>query len=81
MAAGYSYFFAIQKGDFPAELAKSGVRHQSYLPTAAAPGVCCPQVLAMKDPTVGIQWPVGAPPLLAAKDAAALTLDQAELFA
>jgi spore maturation protein CgeB len=39
VAAGYSYFFAIQKGDFPAELAKSGVRHQSYLPTSAAPEV------------------------------------------
>ena len=37
--------------------------------------------LLWNDPTVGIQWPVGAPPLLAAKDAAALTLDQAELFA
>jgi len=42
VAAGYSYFFAIQKGDFPAELAKSGVRHQSYLPTAAAPEIHAP---------------------------------------
>jgi dTDP-4-dehydrorhamnose 3,5-epimerase len=32
------------------------------------------------DTTVGIQWPVGAPPLLAAKDAAARTLEQADLF-
>jgi spore maturation protein CgeB len=39
VAAGYSYFFAIQQGDFPGELAKSGVRHQAYLPTAAAPAV------------------------------------------
>jgi len=37
--------------------------------------------LLWSDPTVGIQWPLGAAPLLAAKDAAALTLEQAELFA
>lgn len=39
VAASYSYFFAIQKGEFPAELAKSGVRHQAYLPTAASSAV------------------------------------------
>jgi dTDP-4-dehydrorhamnose 3,5-epimerase len=33
------------------------------------------------DPTVGIQWPVGNPPLLAGKDAAAPTMEQADLFA
>jgi dTDP-4-dehydrorhamnose 3,5-epimerase len=33
------------------------------------------------DPTVGIQWPVGTPPLLAAKDAAARQLNDAEVFA
>jgi dTDP-4-dehydrorhamnose 3,5-epimerase len=36
--------------------------------------------LLWNDPTVGIQWPLGSAPLLAAKDAAALTLDKAELF-
>jgi hypothetical protein len=30
---------------------------------------------------VGIQWPVGSAPLLAAKDREAATLDQAETFA
>jgi len=42
VAASYSYFFAIQKGEFPAELVKSGVRHQAYLPTAASPAVHAP---------------------------------------
>jgi dTDP-4-dehydrorhamnose 3,5-epimerase len=36
--------------------------------------------LLWNDPTVGIQWPLGSSPMLAAKDAAALTLDKAELF-
>lgn len=36
--------------------------------------------LLWSDPTVGIQWPVGGPPLLAAKDAAALVLEQVEVF-
>ncbi len=36
--------------------------------------------LLWSDPTVGIQWPVGSAPLLAAKDAAALTLDQIDTF-
>lgn len=37
--------------------------------------------LLWSDPSVGIQWPAQAAPLLAAKDAAAQTLDKAELFA
>jgi dTDP-4-dehydrorhamnose 3,5-epimerase len=37
--------------------------------------------LLWSDPTVGIQWPAQVTPLLAAKDAAALILDEAELFA
>jgi dTDP-4-dehydrorhamnose 3,5-epimerase len=36
--------------------------------------------LLWSDPTVGIQWPVGSAPLLAAKDAAALTLEQIDTF-
>jgi len=36
--------------------------------------------LLWSDPTVGIQWPVGSEPLLAAKDKAAATLDVAEVF-
>jgi len=36
--------------------------------------------LLWSDATVGIQWPVGEPPLLAAKDQAASTLAQAEVF-
>ena len=36
--------------------------------------------LLWSDPTVGIQWPVGGPPLLAAKDQHAPTLDNAEVF-
>jgi len=32
------------------------------------------------DPTVGISWPMQSAPQLAAKDAAALTLDKAEVF-
>ena len=42
VASGYSYFFAIQQGDFPAELVKSGVRHHAYLPAAAAPEIHAP---------------------------------------
>jgi dTDP-4-dehydrorhamnose 3,5-epimerase len=37
--------------------------------------------LLWNDPAVGIQWPAQDTPLLAAKDAVALTLDEAELFA
>jgi dTDP-4-dehydrorhamnose 3,5-epimerase len=37
--------------------------------------------LLWNDPTVGIQWPAQLAPLLAAKDATALTLSKAELFA
>jgi dTDP-4-dehydrorhamnose 3,5-epimerase len=37
--------------------------------------------LFWNDPAIGIQWPLQTAPLLAAKDAAALTLDTAELFA
>ena len=36
--------------------------------------------LLWSDPTVGIQWPVGNAPLLAAKDAAALVLEKVDLF-
>ena len=36
--------------------------------------------LLWSDPTVGIQWPVGITPLLAAKDAAATLLGNAEVF-
>jgi len=36
--------------------------------------------LLWSDPTVGIQWPVGSPPLLAAKDAGAKVLGDAEVF-
>ncbi len=36
--------------------------------------------LLWSDPTVGIQWPVGNDPLLAAKDQAAAPLEQAEVF-
>jgi len=42
VAASYSYFFAIQQGEFPAELARCGVRNQAYLPTAAAPETHAP---------------------------------------
>lgn len=37
--------------------------------------------LLWDDPTVGIQWPLQTEPLLAAKDKAAATLGQAEVFA
>jgi dTDP-4-dehydrorhamnose 3,5-epimerase len=37
--------------------------------------------LLWNDPAIGIRWPLQTAPLLAAKDAAALTLDKAELFA
>jgi dTDP-4-dehydrorhamnose 3,5-epimerase len=37
--------------------------------------------LLWSDSAVGVQWPLQAAPLLAAKDAAALTLDKAERFA
>ena len=36
--------------------------------------------LVWSDPTVGINWPTQTTPQLAAKDAAAVTLDKAELF-
>jgi dTDP-4-dehydrorhamnose 3,5-epimerase len=36
--------------------------------------------LLWSDPTVGIQWPVGGPPLLASKDQNAPTLDKTEVF-
>ena len=36
--------------------------------------------LLWSDPTVGINWPMQTAPQLAAKDAAALTLDKAEVF-
>ncbi|MDD2882564.1 MAG: dTDP-4-dehydrorhamnose 3,5-epimerase [Rhodoferax sp.] len=36
--------------------------------------------LLWNDPTVGVQWPLHAEPLLAAKDKAAATLDSAEVF-
>ena len=36
--------------------------------------------LLWNDPTVGVQWPLQVVPLLAAKDAAALTWNKAELF-
>jgi hypothetical protein len=36
--------------------------------------------LLWSDPTVGSQWPVGITPLLAAKDAAAKLLGNAEVF-
>lgn len=36
--------------------------------------------LLWNDPTVGIEWPLDSAPLLAAKDAAALTLGLAEVF-
>jgi dTDP-4-dehydrorhamnose 3,5-epimerase len=36
--------------------------------------------LLWSDPTLGIIWPMQTAPQLAAKDAAALTLDKAELF-
>ncbi len=36
--------------------------------------------LLWSDPTIGIQWPLGNPPLLAAKDRDAATLEQAEVF-
>ena len=36
--------------------------------------------LLWSDPTVGIDWPLAGTPLLAAKDAAANTLGQAEVF-
>ncbi len=42
LAADYGYFFAIQHGRFTEELARAGVRHQAYLPTAAAPEVHLP---------------------------------------
>jgi dTDP-4-dehydrorhamnose 3,5-epimerase len=37
--------------------------------------------LRWDDPTVGIAWPISGQPLLAAKDAAALGLAQADKFA
>lgn len=46
VAAGYSYFFAIQQGDFSAELSSSGARHHSYLPTAASPEIHAPMILS-----------------------------------
>jgi dTDP-4-dehydrorhamnose 3,5-epimerase len=36
--------------------------------------------LLWNDPAVGVQWPMDAPPLLAAKDAAGKTLSVAEVF-
>lgn len=37
--------------------------------------------LQWNDPAIGIRWPIGAPPQLAAKDAAAQPLAQCEVFA
>ena len=45
VAAGYSYFFAIQQGEMNTELQRCGVQRYSYLPTAAAPKVHIPQSL------------------------------------
>jgi dTDP-4-dehydrorhamnose 3,5-epimerase len=36
--------------------------------------------LLWNDPAIGIQWPVGDPPMLAAKDRLAAPLDNAEIF-
>lgn len=36
--------------------------------------------LLWNDPVIGIDWPLSGPPMLAAKDAEAITLDQAETF-
>ena len=36
--------------------------------------------LLWNDPTVGVQWPIQGQPQLAAKDAAAKTLAEAEVF-
>jgi dTDP-4-dehydrorhamnose 3,5-epimerase len=41
----------------------------------------CERAIAWNDPSIGIEWPdLGCAPLLAAKDAAALALGQAETF-
>lgn len=45
VAAGYGYFFAIQKGELDSELERCGVRRHAYLPTAAAPHVHAPREL------------------------------------
>lgn len=49
VAAGYGYFFGIQKGDFSSELAGSGVVRHAYLPTAAAPEVHTPVELSREE--------------------------------
>jgi dTDP-4-dehydrorhamnose 3,5-epimerase len=41
----------------------------------------CERALAWNDPTLGIAWPAGLQPLLAAKDSNAPTLARAEVFA
>jgi len=40
----------------------------------------CERMIAWNDPRLGIEWPAGLPPLLAAKDAAAPSLADAEVF-
>ncbi len=49
LAAGYGYFFGIQRGDFPAQLKQSGVKNYGYLPTAAAPDIHLPVKLTKED--------------------------------
>jgi dTDP-4-dehydrorhamnose 3,5-epimerase len=38
------------------------------------------RALMWNDPALGIDWPLATPPILAAKDAAGLTLAQAETY-
>jgi len=45
----YSYFFGIQKGDFPAELARLGATRYGYLPTCANPEVHLPRALSPEE--------------------------------
>ncbi len=49
LAPGYSYFFGIQRGDFPTQLEQCGVKNYAYLPTAAAPDIHAPVELTREE--------------------------------
>jgi dTDP-4-dehydrorhamnose 3,5-epimerase len=60
-----------------------GVNHENVTPGTCFFDYYHPEFersLLWSDPTVGIQWPEGIAPLLAAKDAAAKQLGAAEVF-
>ena len=51
MAADYSYFFGIQRGNFVQELSRLGLKNYGYLPMAAAPDIHRPLNLTAEERT------------------------------